>query len=509
MAPSRDEHLEIEIKFDLAVDAVLPDLSGLPGVASLGKPLTHHLTATYFDTPDLRLARAGITLRRRTGGIDAGWHLKHPRTDDARIEVHGPLGRSTTTPPRALIDLVRVHLRDGKIVPVAMLGTDRIATPLLDGDGAVIAELADDRVEGSVPGDVTRKTWREVEVELGVGDRDLLAAVGARLETAGAHRSASSSKLARVLGLAAPPDPATARARLDTRSEAGSVVRQHMVEQIEAIKVWDPLARTDAPDAVHKMRVATRRLRSALATFRTLLDRSVTDPIRDELKWLGGALGGPRDDEVMHARLVALLSVEPRDLVLGPVRRRIDAELRGRHRVSHRALLADLRSARYFRLLDALDAVSAAPPLRGAAAEPASDVLPRLVAKARRRVLDLADQVEAADSVDERDVRLHEVRKAAKRARYAGEAVAPVFGPKAVRYAAAMEHLQEVLGEHQDSLVTRQVLRQLGDRAHRAGENGFTFGRLHGLESGRADQDEAAYLEAVRAVAGKPPRWLR
>jgi CHAD domain-containing protein len=257
------------------------------------------------------------------------------------------------------------------------------------------------------------------------------------------------------------------------------------------------------------MRVATRRLRSALATFRPLLDRSVTDPIRDELKWLGGALGGPRDEEVMHARLLDLLAEQPTDLVLGPVRRRVDAELGARHRATHRDLVTELGNARYFRLLDALDDLVATPPLLENAEKDAAAVLPHLVARARRRVLDSAAAVERSTSPDQRDLALHEVRKAAKRARYAGEAVAPVLGGKAARFAAAMEHLQEVLGEHQDSLVTREVLRQLGVQAHLAGENGFTFGRLHGLEVARAEDAEAAYAEALEAVAGKRPRWLR
>ena len=508
MSRSDDEHVEIEIKLDAAADLVLPQLLGLPGVSELGTQVEHQLAATYFDTADLRLARVGITLRRRTGGADAGWHLKHPEVDDARVEVHRPLGRSTRTPPRALADLARVHLRDHALVPVATLVTNRVVTPLLDDDGAVLAEVADDRVEGQVAGGETPLAWREIEVELVDGDRALLAAVGARLRDGGAVPATSSSKLARVLGPTLPPVPAEPDA-LGPSAPAGSVVRRHLADQVAALVRWDPLARVDAPDAVHKMRVATRRLRSALATFRRVLDRSVTDPVRDELKWLGQVLGGPRDEEVMHARLLELLAAQPRDLVLGPVRRRVDIELRARHRARHRELVAELGGARYFRLLDALDALAAEPPWSGDAHEPAADVLPRLVARARRRVLDRTADVEHAAGENSRNDALHEVRKAAKRARYAGEAVAPVFGPKAVRFATAMEHLQEVLGEHQDSIVTRQVLRQLGVQAHLAGENGFTFGRLHGLEVGRAEHAEAAFGEAMSAVAGEGPRWLR
>lgn len=507
MTATAVEQVEIEIKFDVSADTVVPDLLALPGVDALGDQIQHHLSATYFDTEDLRLAAAGITLRRRTGGADAGWHLKQARVDDARIEVHRPLGRSTRTPPRALTDLVRVHVRDHDLIPVATLTTDRLATPLLDADGTVLAEVADDRVEGRVAGPAAPLAWREIEVELLGGDRNLLAAAGTCLEHAGARRAKSTSKLARVLDTGR--EPVVEPAALDGRSTAGAVLRQHLAEQVETLKRWDPLARVDAPDAVHKMRVSTRRLRSALATFRRLLDRSFTDPLRDELKWLGAVLGGPRDEEVMHARLLDLLADQPKDLVLGPVRRRVDAELRARHRATHRNLVTELGNPRYFRLLDALDALVAAPPLSDTSEQAAVDALPRLVARARRRVLDRAAAVERAPSAEERAAALHEVRKAAKRARYAGEAVAPVLGQKAVRFAAAMEHLQEVLGDHQDSLVTRQVLRQLGVQAHLSGENAFTFGRLHGLEVARSGDAEAAYAKALDAISGKPPRWLR
>ena len=504
-----DEHIEVEIKFDAAEDIGLPDLSEIPGVASIGKPLEQHLSATYFDTPDLRLARHGITLRRRTGGADDGWHLKHPKVGDARVEVHRPLGRSTRTPPRALADLVRVHVRDTRLVSAATLTTHRLATPLLDGRGAVLAEVADDRVEGQVAGVASPVTWREIEVELVGGSRTILMAVGDRLRQAGAVPGSSSSKLARVLRTVGAPGPWVNHDEPETRSDAGSILRAHLTEQVAALVRRDPLARIDAPDAVHKMRVATRRLRSALATFRPLLDRESIEPVRDELRWLGQVLGGPRDEEVMHARLLELLAAEPPELVLGPVRRRVDIELRARHRTKHRQLVAELDGPRYFRLLDELDALALRPPLTGQAAEPAVDVLPSLVARTRRRLLGLAAEADAAATADARAVALHDVRKAAKRSRYAGEAVAPVFGAKATRFAAEMERLQEVLGEQQDSLVTRGVLRELGVQAHLAGENGFAFGRLHGLEVGRAERAEAGYADALAAVAGKPPRWLR
>src|SRR5674476_553116 len=90
---------EVERKFDVDPGALLPDLSGAAVAVSEG--VESQLDATYFDTADTRLARQRITLRRRTGGDDAGWHLKLPAGQDERTEVRLPLGRATRTVPRS------------------------------------------------------------------------------------------------------------------------------------------------------------------------------------------------------------------------------------------------------------------------------------------------------------------------------------------------------------------------------------------------------------------------
>jgi inorganic triphosphatase YgiF len=196
-------HQEVERKFDADPDAPLPDLAGAGGAdLAVGEAVESQLEATYFDTADTQLARHRITLRRRTGGDDAGWHLKLPAGQDERTEIRLPLGDASQTVPVALAREVHAILGDRPLVPIALLRTTRIETPLLDAGGSVLAIVADDTVRGQrltgAAAEVSR--WREIEVELVDGDRAILDAVGDRLLAAGLTPSGSASKVARVLG---------------------------------------------------------------------------------------------------------------------------------------------------------------------------------------------------------------------------------------------------------------------------------------------------------------------
>lgn len=504
---------EIEQKFELADDAELPTLDQLDGVAAAGPPDVHELHATYYDTPDGRLAAGGVALRRRRGGDDEGWHLKESVGKDERLETHAPLGGPGDGVPEALAALVRSRTRRRGLVPIARIESHRTVHPLLSADGARLAEVADDRVVGTDVVHDRTAVWREVEVELGVGDRELLAVVARRLTDAGATPSSWSSKLARALGQGL--DGSGDRRPVDAGSSAGDVVVAHLAEQVDVLVRFDPLVRQDAEDAVHKMRVGTRRLRSALATYRRVLDRAVTDPIRDELKWLASQLGAARDAEVIHARLRQLIEAEPPAAIRGPVVQRIDRTMAGRYSSAHQQLVTTLDGARYADLLDSLDGVAAGEALRTDRAErDATDELPKSVRRSWKRWrgdVDMLDDGDGGDDGDDtsRSGRLHEVRKAAKRVRYAAESVEAVFGSKATKLAARMEALQEVLGAHQDALVVQAVLVGLADDAVAAGEDTFTYGRLHAVEQSRADDAEREGRALLAKLGSKPPKWLR
>lgn len=207
-----DEFIETERKYEVGPAFTVPDLAGVPGVKGVTAPRRHRLTAVYFDTAGLALQRAHVTLRRRTGGEDAGWHLKLPAGFESRREIHEQLGDSRAGVPPRLLALVSDWIAGQPVRPIARLQTSRTVRRLTGRPGQVLAEVADDRVTGAVPGagvpDATGTawstvtSWRELEVELVKGHRDLLDDTGSRLQAAGAKPSAAASKLSIVLAAA-------------------------------------------------------------------------------------------------------------------------------------------------------------------------------------------------------------------------------------------------------------------------------------------------------------------
>jgi inorganic triphosphatase YgiF len=198
------DHLEIEQKFDVDEDFARPDFgAGLDGVTA-ADPVTYHLAATYFDTPDERLAANKITLRRRTGGPDAGWHLKLPEAQDARRELQEPLGANGhDTVPERFAARVAAVTQGQPLTPIAQLDTERTVVTLTGTDGRVVAEVADDvvtarRLRGSASG-LAPQRWREIEVEVPVAAPALQRAAAGLLREAGARPAGHASKLARVL----------------------------------------------------------------------------------------------------------------------------------------------------------------------------------------------------------------------------------------------------------------------------------------------------------------------
>jgi CHAD domain-containing protein len=494
---------ETERKYEAPPGARLPRLSGLPEVAAESGLDKQALEAEYYDTADLRLIRAGVTLRRRTGGHDAGWHLKLPAGGASRDEIRVPPGRGRGVPAQ-LAALVRVHTRGQELAPVALVNTIRRRRVLRDSAGSSLAEVVADDVSAQALGDaLVASRWHEVEVELTGGGAHLLKAADRRLRSSGLRPAGRRAKLERALGDRL---PARGRPRPAPGASAADVVLAYAGTQVAALKSADPWVRRDAPDAVHQMRVATRRLRSTLKSFRQVLRAEDTERIAAELKWLGGVLGEARDGEVLSGRLLASLKQRPAELVMGPVTARVRGHFAPAEAAARAALLEALDSGRYFALLDDLDEMLADPPLTATAGAPGHDVLTAALRRARRRVRRRLHRAWRAPAGPARDTALHEARKAAKDARYAAEAVRPATGKKARHLARRMKKLQSVLGDHHDAVAARATARDLGVRAHLAGENAFTFGLLYERD---AQQAAAQERQAARFSRRTPAQGAR
>ncbi|MGX1269954.1 CYTH and CHAD domain-containing protein [Streptomyces phaeoluteigriseus] len=504
---------EIERKYE-SDDSGLPDLTGVAGVAAVLDKGVAELDATYYDTADGRLSAASLTLRRRTGGSDAGWHLKFPVAPGVRDEIRAPL---SDTLPGALAGLIRSHVRDAELAPVVRLRSARDVRDLVDVEGRLLAEVSVDAVRADrLTGDGGSAQWTEIEVELADGgDPDFLDKVEKRLRKAGVRPSASASKLARALAETEPKRKKKARARARAGQDgkpaagsgapvtpvtAGDHVLAYLRAQREAIVTLDPAVRRDLPDSVHRMRVATRRMRSAFRSYAKVLDRAVTDPVGEELKWLAGELGVDRDEEVLLDRLTAALDALPHPLVIGPVRNRLRTWTQARSGGSRRRLIDVLDGERYLALLDTLDRLVDEPPLLTAAAGAPEKVLAKAVRKDFGQVAALVAEALARPWGADRDLALHDARKKAKRTRYAAETAAPALGRPAADLVRAMKSLQGLLGDHQDSVMTREALLDLAAQAHAAGESTFTYGVLHAREERRAELAEAALPKAWETI---------
>lgn len=232
----------------------------------------------------------------------------------------------------------------------------------------------------------------------------------------------------------------------------------------DALAELEPEARADEPDAVHQMRVAARTLRANLRTFADVLpDTGELLRLTSELDWLGDALGPAREAEVMSELVLDLLEHTPPELVVGPVRERVEQVFGLDHEAALVVVAEALDSERYQDLLRTLAAYLESATVTG---KPDPGKLHRKVRRRMRAAL-------AMPPGAERDVAMHEARKAARRTRYAAEALGRPSKP--------VKALQDVLGEEHDRVVAAAALTDLAAGAHLAGENAFTYGVLLGL----------------------------
>lgn len=461
--------VETERKFALGRGQELPSLDD---IVDVGPAVPLELVFTYYDTHDYRLNAVGQVLQRRRGGDTAGWHAKLPTDDpDSRREIALPPGGERL--PRQLRDLVADTAQDQALYPVAEVHISRECRDLHDKSGKLLARTFTDRVRAKVEG--RAQEWTEAEIELVDAEVGFLDQVEAALAEKGVLRSRAPSKLSRALA-----EQPVVREDGPTALQAWAVMRSYLSVQIGLLQAMEPQLLVDSFDAVHRCRVATRRIRCVLRTYSELFRSGSVRALREELRWYSERLGGPRDAEVMVQRLTVAMTALPQS-VDSTVSERVAAELAQAHRAAHQELIAALSSERYLRLQLALERLLADPPLDWRAAEPATILLPgmyeNVVAQVRQRT-------ERALSRPGDVTRWHETRKSVKAARYSAELLTGAVGESAAQVARDWAQVSGALGEVQDAVLADQVIADLSYSAVLDGLSRAPFDDLRNHQDG-------------------------
>ena len=493
-------HRTVHRRFDVA------DEFELPAALAVGGPDAMDLSdlvlvTTDWDTPDGRLAAWGHRLRHRqsSDGSERRWILSI-RSGAASngsgppiIEVvrEGP----PTAPPSGLTQLVIGTTRGEELVPVVVVTTHRSRRILRRGR----VELADEQISVRTPDDAAPQWLRQIQLQpiQQHAERDLRR-VGRVLLDGGAEPAARSE----------PGRPTTiSRPAIELRadSDVGTIARAAVVRGVHRLRTNEPLARLDDQiEAIHQCRVATRGLRSDLASLGPVLDAAWAGQLRQELRWIAEPIGAVRDLDVLAAR------IDARRQQLGSsdelaVSALVDAVRRQRRR-RHQELLTELDSERYLRLLEDLANAERSVPLDPEVSATAlgEPLLRRMTATAWKRAVRTAHHL--GDEPDPAD--LHALRKRVKRTRAAAQLATPVIGAEARRFAKRLATLQDVLGDLNDSVVTRRWLEAEAPELD-PGPVAFVAGRIAERETRHAERLQAEW-RAVWDELRTPhlTRWL-
>jgi CHAD domain-containing protein len=480
----------------------VPELGGPDDGVQAETLAPRRLQTTYYDTPDLRLARWGASLRYRPG---EGWTVKLPEGQNGVLLVRAEhvFGGDGRKPPAEAVALVRAFVRTGRLAPAARMRTVRRPVELRDPAGSRLAEVVDDDVQ-VLDGRRVTSRFRELEVELDEdADAGLLDQVVDRLLEAGAQAAEPTPKYLRALGgRERVLGPEVVEPEVDSTASVETLLRHDLASGTLRLFRHEAGVRIgEDPEAVHQARVATRRIRSTLRTFSSLLDTEWTDRLRDDLKWLANLLGEVRDTDVLLERFSEHLAALPAtDAKPG---RRLLERLGEQRDQARRRLLGGMSSDKYAQLLEDLVAAAAAPALLPGADRPAAEVMPPLVAKPWKKLRKAVRK--AGDDPPDHD--LHQIRIRAKRARYAAEAVEPVIGTPAEDFADAISDLQTVLGDHQDAVVGEAWLREAATSGRR--EAALVAGLLIAAERASAADTRDRWRKVWKAAnRGQLRAWL-
>ncbi|QIS19004.1 CHAD domain-containing protein [Nocardia terpenica] len=275
---------------------------------------------------------------------------------------------------------------------------------------------------------------------------------------------------------------------------AGPALVAALTDDVDRLLAAEPAVRDDIPDAVHKMRVATRRLRSVLRSYRKVFHRTPIDETRSELRWLAGVLGVARDAEVRAERFAAHLDEQSaQERRIG---RRLVAAERARYAAAHRVVLEALDSQRYTRLVRRLEELRTDPPLRRKRSRREATKVFATVLRTEFRALRRLIKAEPEVAEDAHVEHLHDIRKAAKRLRYAAEAADEVLDGPAVELAGRAKKLQSVLGDHRDAIEAMTTIRHRATRA-RSPHGIAAYDRMYHTESAAARKALSDYPAAA------------
>ncbi len=481
----------------------LPALSDPASGVIARPPTTRDRQRAYWDTEDLRLARAGVLLAHR----DDVWSVELPPTTKGdSTSVSLVFEGEPEAPPAEALDLVRAIARDAPLQPVARLCTHETAFPLESAPGIPLGTLLDEQVE-YLDGARVVGTSRELEVVLANGAAtEPISGILDRLRAAGASSADPVSPVVRALGSRATAPPEVSAPTAGPGADAAKLLRAALSASAAKLIAHDPgIRRGVDPEDVHQARVATRRLRSHLRAFGDFVDWQWAGELRTELGWLGDALGAVRDADVLLDSLegyLARLGGGERDGA-AVLFERLQAE----HASGRATLLEVLRSARYVELLDRLVVAARRPRLLLRIDDDEREERREIVRRPWRRLVGAVEAL-PAEPGDLADEDLHRVRLLTKRARYATEAMEPVLGKSARSALAALTDAQEVLGRHNDAVVAAAWLREAATRVGDA-TSAFTAGELAAVATDIARQARTEWPRSWRRVRRKrPAAWM-
>lgn len=533
MARRGGKPISTEIELKLSLDAAaMPTLLRHPALRELkrGRSRTTHVSNTYFDTPDFRLQRDGVSLRVRSIGRRFIQTLKGPSRSaaglHARTEEEWPLKARepdpsllAATPWKKLMTKAR---QDGGLVPVCTTEYERRTVPLEFSDGTR-AQLCIDRgeIRALAGGRVRRAPISEVEIELENGDAANLFRLGLAFaaDLPVAVMTPSKAERGYALRSGLPPAASTpvrageiALDRDATTMEALSAIARDCLRQVAANA--EGVVTNDDPEWVHQMRVGTRRLRSCLSLMKPFCAEAELEPVVAEVKWLATLLGDARDwDVFVTETLPPLAAWFVRDAGAAPGIKRLRDRAVRRRREARKSAREGVASPRFQRLLLAAGLVAASPPSvagdektagephavrSGDGSERAAVFAAKLLARRHRKFADLAQTLEHAGN-DER----HAARIAAKRLRYVAGFFSPLFAGKRTRtYVETLAATQDALGQFNDAVTAGTLAGELSGVADAA-----ATGQVRGWVAAQAAAIEPRLEKAVRRFIAAKPFW--